>query len=215
MNMIFCILLVYDKYNLYKHKPFSLMLFTPKSLFAAQPTLRGAFFPGLALLLSGMMPLQAQTATDPHEGMRLESLGAGQFALSWWGRAGWSYFILQSEDLIHWQYLPVIESGADDIIRWEFSSDTPRRFFKLRLSDTETEDPYAADFDGDGLGNWEELQLGLDPFKQDSAGDGTPDGERDGDADGLTNAQEKAQDRDLFWKDHPALELSVSAFPVP
>ncbi len=39
-----------------------------------------------------------------------------------------------------------------------------------------TEEPPEMDFDGDGLPNWLERELGTDPFKADTSGDGVPDG---------------------------------------
>jgi len=38
-------------------------------------------------------------------------------------------------------------------------------------------DKYTKDSDGDGVSNWEEVLLGLNPNKKDSNGDGIPDGE--------------------------------------
>ncbi len=46
------------------------------------------------------------------------------------------------------------------------------------------------DYDGDGLTNREELDLGLNPANTDTDGDGTPDGAEDDDNDGLTTRQE-------------------------
>jgi hypothetical protein len=67
------------------------------------------------------------------------------------------------------------------------------------------------DPDGDGLPTWLELQLGTDPWKADTNGDGIPDGvaikaginatSLDIDGDGLTNAQELALGTDPFRAD--------------
>jgi hypothetical protein len=48
------------------------------------------------------------------------------------------------------------------------------------------------DFDGDGLPNELEINLGLDPTKMDSDGNGIADGDEDQDGDGLINAEELA-----------------------
>ncbi len=49
---------------------------------------------------------------------------------------------------------------------------------------------FGIDSDGDGLGDALELSLGLDPFAEDSFGDGIRDADRDLDNDGLTIRQE-------------------------
>ncbi|MGH8373466.1 MAG: hypothetical protein ACRETO_12145, partial [Gammaproteobacteria bacterium] len=48
------------------------------------------------------------------------------------------------------------------------------------------------DFDGDGLSNAAEYELGLDPTNPDTNGDGISDGMEDSDGDGLSNAAEVA-----------------------
>ena len=120
----------------------------------------------LASLLATAL-LSAPTADDLNEGLQVQENSSGVFTLSWWGKAGFTYFIQQSEDLINWHYVPVIESGDDDVISWGFSSNAPRLFFKLRGTNALTNgDPNTADFDGDGLSNLDELENGLDPFSQ-------------------------------------------------
>ena len=169
---------------------------------------------GLSAWLVGLTFASAQTAADLNEGLKVEenTSVSGAFTVSWWGKDGWTYFIQQSEDLIHWQYVPEIVSGENAAVSWGISTNAPRLFFKLRLTDIATDDPHDADFDGDGLSNAEELELGLDPFKTSSSGDGTLDGNLDGDVDGLTNTQEKTAGCRLTWKDHPAVELEAYGF---
>ncbi|WP_172683375.1 Ig-like domain-containing protein [Verrucomicrobium spinosum] len=105
--------------------------------------------------------------------MQLTQESPGVYNLSWWGRSGWTYFIQQSEDLVNWQYVPVVEAGGGEVISWGFSSTAERQFFRLRLSDAPAGgDPGAADFDGDGMGNAQELAAGGDPlnyYRQGSA----------------------------------------------
>lgn len=110
--------------------------------------------------------MPAQSALDPNEGVRLTpdpSVVNGQ-TVSWWGKAGRTYFIQQSDDLSLWNYLPVIEPGADQPTQWGFTSTAPRSFLRLRLSDVPTDDPFNADFDFDGVSNWDELAQGTDPL---------------------------------------------------
>ena len=133
-----------------------------------------------SLALVGMS--RAQSVTDPNEGARLTRASDGTCTLAWWGRAGASYFIQQSEDLADWKYLPVIEPGSDGLVEIALASSANRLFLRLRCTDIPTNDPLAADFDDDGLSNQAEVQCGTDPLATDAA--------LDFDADGLTNAEE-------------------------
>jgi hypothetical protein len=166
----------------------------------------------LLLLLLGcaaLMPktqVLAQTASDLNEGSILENDSAnGIFRFKWWGKLGRSYFIQHSEDLIQpWLYVPIIEPGDESIKEWGFTSTGDRFFLRLRYSDIPTTNAELADFDGDGIGNLDELQHGTDPFSAaDQDGNGLPDdwetkyfgatgqsASADPDGDGLTNAQE-------------------------
>lgn len=58
--------------------------------------------------------------------------------------------------------------------------------FNFEISLAVSEDP-EGDFDGDGLGNEFELELGLNPYRKDSDGDGIEDGFEDHDQDGIPN----------------------------
>lgn len=124
------------------------------------------------------LPIRAQTATDLNEGLRLiaDSTTTGAYEVSWWGRAGRTYFLQRSEDLITpWSYFPLIETGRDAAIRYGFSTSAERIFVRLRLIEATLADPYGADSDGDGLSNQEEFGLRSDPFAPDTDLDGTPD----------------------------------------
>lgn len=130
----------------------------------------------------------------------------GVHRFAWWGRAGRTYFIQHSGDLIHWSYLPVIESGTNQPIEWAFAPSDERFFLRLKYTDIPTTDPFGADFDSDKVSNDDELRRGTDPFLAlDSDGDGMPDdwelawgfnphdssdASRDDDGDGKTNFEE-------------------------
>ncbi len=151
----------------------------------------------------------AQTAMDPNEGSRLSRDPAtGILFLSWWGVNGRTYFLQQSDNLADWTYLPVIESGAGQVIQWGASFSADRSFLRLRYSSIPTSEPFTADFDGDGVSNYDELLQGTDPLSWHD-GDGThaPNGlpddwelyhfgmvgvdpSADPDGDGRTNLQE-------------------------
>ena len=164
----------------------------------------------LLVSLVGLVVLStatAQTSTDPNEGSRLTyDSNFGSYDLAWWGKAGRTYFIQHSGDLLTWEYFPLIESGASDSIEWYFNSTDGKFFVRLRYSDIATSDPYGADFDGDKVSNYQELFNGTDPLHTaDGDGDGMPDdweiayglnpanasdASLDADSDGLTNLAE-------------------------
>ena len=100
----------------------------------------------------------------------------GAYTFAWQGQTGRTYFIQQSEDLVAWVTFPIIEVGAGQPISYGFTSNAPRIFFRLRYSDLPAADVRTADFDGDGVSNWDEVQQSLDPFNPDTDKDGMPDG---------------------------------------
>lgn len=149
----------------------------------------------------------AQTHTDPNEGSRLAYDSAlGSYDFSWWGKTGRTYFIQHSDNLSGWEYLPLIESGGNDVVSWSFTSTNGKFFLRLRYTDIPTSDPFNADFDGDKVSNYEELWNGTDPLHTaDTDGDGMPDdweiahglnpasasdASLDADSDGLSNLLE-------------------------
>ena len=108
---------------------------------------------GCALIFGAMC--NAQTAADLNEGCRLtQDTTPGDYTLSWWGKNAQTYFIQQSDDLITWTYMPIIESGAAAVTEYGFTSTAAHLFFRLRHTSAATGgDPETADFDGDGLSN--------------------------------------------------------------
>lgn len=156
------------------------------------------------LALAGMA--SATFAQTPQPQAELTPGTSNTWNLDWEGIAGRTYFLQHSEDLVGWQYFPLIESGNDATLGWGFGSSADKFFVRLRYTDVPTADPDNADFDGDGLTNWEEIFIyGTDPFNADSDGDGMPDGwevmhgfnpndpadaYEDADGDGLTNLEE-------------------------
>jgi hypothetical protein len=94
--------------------------------------------------------------------------GTGAYLFSWQGAASRTYFILHNPNLlVPWQFLPIIEQGNDEPLSYGFTIDaaTDRFFIRLRHTDAATGgDPYAADFDADGIPNGWEVEHGLNPF---------------------------------------------------
>ncbi len=160
--------------------------------------LRRSFFlaVGLAVQLSSAT---AQGPDDPNEGVNVSYDAADStWTFSWWGRMGRSYFIQHSEDLIHWSYWDVIEQGQDQVIGYEFTNTWERSYLRLKYLDEPASDPETADFDGDGLGNFVELLLGLDPFDPDTDDDLALDGDGDADGDNVINRYDYAPSDELI-----------------
>lgn len=131
----------------------------------------------IVCLLTVALPAKAQTATDLNEGLQVTAgTTAEEFTVSWWGKTGRTYFIQQSFDLMTWQYVPVIESGAEAVCGLNIACTDTRQFWRLRYTDVYTEDAATADFDFDGLSNQQELTLGLDPLDPDTDADALLDG---------------------------------------
>jgi hypothetical protein len=141
--------------------------------------------------------LTSQTSTDPNEGLIFtHDASDGHFTLSWWGRAGKTYYVQHSSDLIAWEWVldaSAVASGADDILQMSLETNAKSGFFRLVITDENTlpaawlaghgltpgesgsgpnDDP-----DGDGLTNYQEFFLGTNPNNADTDGDGFSDGD--------------------------------------
>jgi hypothetical protein len=136
--------------------------------------------------------------------------------MDWNGIAGRTYFIQWSMDLIDWNYVPTMEFGEDPE-PYGFQTEGASKFFvRLRYIDadwiTTLQEAKNADFDGDKVSNFIELENGTDPFQSlDTDGDGMPndwetahglnplnpsDVTLDQDSDGNSNSQEFQQNTD-------------------
>jgi hypothetical protein len=136
-------------------------------------------YPILLTLLTVFVALKAfaQGPNEPNEGSQFATTGtSGDYAFSWWGKAGRTYFIKESTDLQNWSYVPIIESGSSQVIEWGFSSNTSELFLRLEYTDIPTSDPYNTDFSGAGISAWDEIQNGIDPLSFTDTDDiGIPD----------------------------------------
>jgi len=127
----------------------------------------------LALLFSSQL-LHGQTPQPPAE---LVPGVDDTWNLRWWGVQGRSYFLQASDDLIDWQFAPLIEGGNDEVIEYETGSLGDRHFVRLLHTDQTASDLDAADFDDDNLGNLAEITTHhTHPLRKDSDSDGMPDG---------------------------------------
>lgn len=134
---------------------------------------------------------------EPDLKTRFTPLGQSSYRLDWTGVDGWTVIPQFSTNLVDWFYLPEIDQGVVhdpiDVTPLDgVGTPYPKFFMRLVMSDHPTLDPKNADFDGDGLSNWEELTIyGTDPFKANSTGSFLMDGQTDADGDGLPDQWEQ------------------------
>ena len=101
---------------------------------------------------------------------------AGAWQLGWQGAKGWTYFLQQSPNAWGWSYVPWMASGNDGPLGLTVRSAAGAGFFRLRATGRSAADPWTADFDGDRVGNGDELLQGTDPLSAaDADANGLPD----------------------------------------
>jgi Bacterial TSP3 repeat len=133
-----------------------------------------ALFLSLVGLLCVVTVSQAQI---PQPSPTLTEGTSNTWNLDWEGVPGRTYFMQQSDDLVSWQFFPMIEIGYGYTIPYGFTSSAEKCFVRLVYTDDPIDDPYYGDFDGDGVSNWDEVNVyGTNPLNADSDGDGVPDG---------------------------------------
>ena len=106
--------------------------------------------------------------------------------VDWSGVADRTYFVERSVDLVHWNYLPIMDFGTGTKSCGVNTEGAPKLFVRLHYVDDTTvttlQEARDADFDGDGIPNWYEVEvLGTDPLDKNSAGG---DSDNNGLADG-------------------------------
>lgn len=127
-----------------------------------------------------LSPAQTIPEQKPPEALQLPT---GEKLFIWYGHTGRSYFTEVSDPtapLDKWFWAPVIESGADATISYEVDGTADKGFYRIHHTD-QVPGPGltldTADFDHDGLTNWDEITVyHTHPLKADSDGDTLPDG---------------------------------------
>ncbi|MEN8737055.1 MAG: hypothetical protein ABF337_07370, partial [Akkermansiaceae bacterium] len=107
---------------------------------------------------------------------------ANTWVVTWRSVVGRTYFLEVSDDLQTWTYAPDVFYGDGSIQGLNVSSPSSpnQMFFRLKFTDLPVPngDAGAADFDGDGISNFDEVTLtGTEPFLDDTDGDALSDGE--------------------------------------
>ena len=141
----------------------------------------------LPLVILFALVLTGRSTTGIDESLEFVSPPTGNKFIRWHGVPGWTYFVQVSDPADHlktWTFAPIIEGGNNEPISYEIDEPPDglpdKGFFRLKYTDqvpgpNETLD--TADFDGDGLTNWDEINIHhTDPLNPDTDGDGMPDG---------------------------------------
>lgn len=132
-------------------------------------------------LFCAIPPLSAQ-GNGIDQDSELVVVGSDKF-LRWYGHDARTYFVQVSDPNDHlntWTWAPIIESGNDEFISYEVDGTADKGFFRLKYTDQvpgANETLESADFDNDGISNWEEIAYYLtDPLNADTDGDEMLDG---------------------------------------
>jgi hypothetical protein len=116
--------------------------------------------PFLAILLAGN--LTADPLLQPQ--VSFTAGASGTWMADWLGISGRSYFATCSQDLVTWEYAPIIEFGDGLKSIGVDTASAAKFFFRLKFTDQPTTDPEIEDFDLDNIGSLAELLIGHDPF---------------------------------------------------
>lgn len=109
----------------------------------------------LLFLLTSTAALHAQSLIEQDCTIQIQSTGVK--LLNWTGHVGRTYFIQSSPDLANWSWAPNIEAGENRPMSYEVDGPAKAGFFRLQYTDLTAPNLEAADFDGDGLDNLEEI----------------------------------------------------------
>jgi hypothetical protein len=121
------------------------------------------------------VPIAMAQTTQPQ--VALTSTGAGTWQAAWAGVTQRTYFMQRSNNLVDWQYAPVIEYGTGTKSFSLTTQGLNKHFLRLQYTDVPgintLQQAKDADFDNDGLSNLREvseLQNPPSPFLADGDG---------------------------------------------
>jgi RHS repeat-associated protein len=147
-------------------------------------------------IAAGRMLAAGLLAADPvpQPQVLLAPEGPGSWNLQWQGVEQRTYFVQYSRDLVTWTYSPVIRHGPGPQEYEMAAAAAAGLYVRLKYPNEDRmgslEEARNADFDGDGIPNWREIEeLDADPFDVMSVGP-------DGDGDGMPDAWELARGLD-------------------
>jgi YD repeat-containing protein len=140
----------------------------------------------IPLLLFGSLAAPTALAQPLQPQVNFTRVSATNWNAAWTGVAQRTYFIEQSVDLVNWSYAPIVEFGSGAKNSAVANQSAPKFFVRLRYVDvpwiTTLQQARDADFDGDGVPNYFEVEsLVTSPLQKNLA---------DGDADGLLDGWE-------------------------
>ncbi|MFD0895338.1 LamG domain-containing protein [Luteolibacter ambystomatis] len=147
-------------------------------------------------MITVLLPLAPLRAAEPPKTTFIP-LGESSYRFDWEGEEGRTYFAQYSTNLVDWFYFPEVDQGVvhDPLDMTPLDGGNlplPKYFVRLKVREHPTLDPRNADFDNDGISNWDELTVyGTDPLKFSTAEDGNPDGYEDTDGDGISDQWER------------------------
>lgn len=136
--------------------------------------------------LAGVLCPGATAEPEPQPQVAFSGSAGGVWSGVYEGVAGRTYFMLGSQDLVNWEYLPDIKFGVGTHTSSGTNTNVPKYFFRLKYTDVEwvtsLQEARDADFDNDGIPSWFEVEtLFTDPFdKASDGGDANSNGMSDG-----------------------------------
>lgn len=145
--------------------------------------------------LGAWLSLSSTLAAQAPQTQEIEVTGTNAANVTWDSVNGRSYFLQWSSDLVNWNYFPLIEYGdGTPQFSYGFAADGNAIFSRLHYADIPfTGNVKDADFDNDGISNWNEIREGGSktlPFAYSTAGNNISDYDSDNDGNGLPDGWE-------------------------
>ena len=138
---------------------------------------------------------------------------SGTWNLDWAGVTARTYFLQGSQDLVSWDYAPMVEFGTGVKSFGMVTGGADKYFVRLQYTDdpavANVEEAREADFDLDGMPNYFEIIHGFNPTN--ATGDNGATGDPDGDGFGNLAEYQFGSDPDDS-ADHPVGKISANSY---